>query len=170
MAHTATATELTTNRPTTRSRISTEANKLGSDDRAAHDWYRFVLSYPPHLVRDYVSRFDSSLEKRVLDPFCGTGTTIVECKKLGVSSIGVEAHPMAHFATATKVDWGVDPSELEGSSRRIATAAIDELEASGIIDDPAPALIAEMPDRQKLRTLSPEIEKLLLKNSIPPLH
>jgi hypothetical protein len=170
MAHTATATEPTTNPPTARSRISTEANKLGSNDRAAHDWYRFVLSYPPHLVRDYVARFDGLLEKRVLDPFCGTGTTIVECKKLGVSSIGVEAHPMAHFASATKVDWGVDPSELEESSRRIARTAIDELEASGIIDDPAPALIAEMPDRQKLRTLSPEIQKLLLKNSIPPLH
>ncbi|PYL43906.1 MAG: hypothetical protein DMF42_02620 [Verrucomicrobia bacterium] len=63
--------------------ISPEANKLSNDDRAAHDWYRFVLSYPPHLVRDYLSRFRASPEKRVLDPFCGTGTTIVECKKLG---------------------------------------------------------------------------------------
>jgi hypothetical protein len=76
---------------------------------------------------------------------------------------------MAHFASATKVDWNVDPSELEESSQRIAAAAIDELEANGIIDDPAPVLIAEMPDRQNLRKLSPEIEKLLLKNSISPL-
>lgn len=155
--------------PTDRRRISTEANKLGSTDRAAHDWYRFVLSYPPHLVRDYLARFDASPERFVLDPFCGTGTTIVECKKLGVPSIGVEAHPMAHFASATKVDWDVDPHELENSSWGIAKAAIDELEASGIIDDPSPALIAEMPDRRKLRTLSPEIQKLLLTNSISPL-
>ncbi len=168
MAHTATATEPTTNLEARR-RISPDANKLSVDDRAAHDWYRFVLSYPPHLVRDYLARFRVSSEQRVLDPFCGTGTTLVECKKLGVSSIGVEAHPMAHFASATKVDWNVDPSELEESSQRIAAAAIDELEANGIIDDPAPLLIAEMPDRQNLRTLSPEIEKLLLKNSISPL-
>ncbi|PYJ66619.1 MAG: DNA methyltransferase [Verrucomicrobia bacterium] len=149
--------------------ISPEANKLSNDDRAAHDWYRFVLSYPPHLVRDYLSRFRASPEKRVLDPFCGTGTTIVECKKLRVPSIGVEAHPMAHFASATKTAWNIDPAELEESSRRVAAAANAELEASGIIDDPAPALIAEMPDRQKLRTLSPEVEKLLLTNSISPL-
>jgi len=32
-------------------------NKLKDADRAFHDWYRFVLSYPPHLVRDYSSRF-----------------------------------------------------------------------------------------------------------------
>ena len=169
MAEAAPSIDLRVDPTTPRRRISGEANKLSSDDRAAHDWYRFVLSYPPHLVRDYLSRLNGSPEKRVLDPFCGTGTTIVECKKLGVPSIGVEAHPMAHFASTTKVDWDVDPRELEDSSRRIAAAAIDELEASGIIDDPAPALIAEMPDRKKLRTLAPEIEKLLLGNSISPL-
>src|SRR6266403_3656907 len=102
-----------------------ESNRLEVADRAAHDWYRFVLSYPPHLVRDYLARFDASQKKRVLDPFCGTGTTIVECKKLGVPSIGVEAHPMAHFASATKVDWDVDPDELDDSSRHIAKAAIE---------------------------------------------
>jgi len=53
--------------------ISPEANKLSNDDRAAHDWYRFVLSYTPHLVRDYFARFDGSSQKHVLDPFCGTG-------------------------------------------------------------------------------------------------
>jgi DNA modification methylase len=150
-------------------RISADANKLGSDDRAVHDWYRFVLSYPPHLVRDYLARFDGSSQKRVLDPFCGTGTTIVECKKLRIPSVGVEAHPMAHFASATKVDWEIDPEELRESSRRVAAAAISELEANGIIDDPAPLLITEMPDRKKLRSLSLEIQKLLLTNSISPL-
>ena len=34
------------------------SNKLGADDRAAHDWYRFVLSFPPHLVREYLDRFE----------------------------------------------------------------------------------------------------------------
>jgi hypothetical protein len=152
MVHTATATERTI-KIGVRRRISPDANKLSIDDRAAHDWYRFVLSYPPHLVRDYLARFRVSSEQRVLDPFCGTGTTVVECKKLGVPSIGAEVHPMANFASATKVDWGVDPSELEESSQRIAAAATDELEANGIIDDPAPVLIAEMPDRKNLRTL-----------------
>ena len=34
-----------------------EANKLSQEDRPAHDWFRFVLSYPPHLVPDYLERF-----------------------------------------------------------------------------------------------------------------
>jgi tRNA G10 N-methylase Trm11 len=71
-----------------------EDNKLRLEDRAAHDWYRFVLSFPPHLVRDYVARFGLDSNQRVLDPFCGTGTTLVECKKLGIPSVGTEPNPM----------------------------------------------------------------------------
>jgi tRNA G10 N-methylase Trm11 len=56
-------------------------NKLHLTDRAFHDWYRFVLSFPPHLVRYYFDRFNLDSNKIVLDPFCGTGTTIVEAKK-----------------------------------------------------------------------------------------
>ena len=33
------------------------ANKLNAKDRAFHDWYRFVLSFPPHLVREYINKF-----------------------------------------------------------------------------------------------------------------
>ena len=65
-----------------------ETNKLLPEDRPAHEWYRFVLSFPPHLVRTYLHRFGINRTHQVLDPFCGTGTTLVECKKLGIPSIG----------------------------------------------------------------------------------
>jgi len=55
-----------------------EDNKLRVEDRAAHDWYRFVLSFPAHLVRTYLDRFGLAPGHTVLDPFCGTGTTLVE--------------------------------------------------------------------------------------------
>ncbi len=74
-------------------------NRLYVEDAAAHEWYRFVLSYPPHLVRDYIQRFGLNSSHTLLDPFCGTGTTLVESKKLGIQSIGIEANPMAHFAS-----------------------------------------------------------------------
>jgi hypothetical protein len=77
-------------------------NKLMPHDRAAHDWYRFVLSFPPHLVRQYIERFNLDHKSILLDPFCGTGTTLVECKKRGIPSIGVEAHPMACLASCVK--------------------------------------------------------------------
>lgn len=118
--------------------LRSDSNRLEPADRPAHDWYRFILSYPPHLVRQYVERFSLDCGATVLDPFCGTGTTVVECQKLGLVGIGIEAHPMAHFASTTKADWTPDPDQLERAAARIAEKALDVLERQGIIDDPQP--------------------------------
>jgi len=145
------------------------ANKLNPEDRAAHEWYRFVLSFPPHLVRDYLYRFGVRSRHRVLDPFCGTGTTIVECKKLGVPSVGIEANPMAHFASQVKVDWGLDPDGLLRHANQIAKAVRAELESAGIDDAALPLWRAHRKQALQLRTLPEENQELLLTNSISPL-
>src|SRR6266851_10345427 len=103
------------------------SNKLLPIDAPVHDWYRLVLSYPPHLVRHYLSLFKVDKFKQVLDPFCGTGTTLVECKKLGIPSVGVEANPMAHFASDTKVNWKPDPAGLIRHANKIAELASAEI-------------------------------------------
>ncbi len=82
----------------TQDKTGTELNRPYVDDLPVHEWYRFVLSYPPHLVRDYVTRFGLGPGRRVLDPYCGTGTTLVECKKLGIESVGTEPNPVVHMA------------------------------------------------------------------------
>lgn len=149
--------------------LRADANRLDASDRAAHDWYRFVLSFPPHLVRDYLVRFGVDQTATVLDPFCGTGTTLVECKKHSIPSIGIEAHPMSYFASTTKLDWSPDPDELEHIATSIAERAVDRLERDGIIDDPQPNLIHELPRLVALRKLPSETDKLLLTASISPL-
>jgi hypothetical protein len=35
-------------------------NTLRQEDRAFHDWYRFVLSFPPHLVRHDLGKFSAT--------------------------------------------------------------------------------------------------------------
>jgi len=149
---------------------NSEINKLYPEDRAIHEWYRFVLAFPPHLVRDYVERFGLSGGRRVLDPFCGTGTVLVECKKLGVASVGVEANPMARFASRVKVDWSPDPDGLVRHAQTVAAAARAIIEADGIED--APPFDRARAGLEGLRRLPIEAEKLLLAGSIspPPLH
>jgi DNA modification methylase len=148
-----------------------EANKLLPQDRPAHNWYRFVLSFPPHLVRDYLGRFRIRQKHTVLDPFCGTGTTLVECKKLGVPSIGIEANPMAHFASQVKLDWAVDPRALANDAEKIAEKTLEQLREEGIEDGGLPLLnkaCGSPTNGNVLRFLPRETEKLLLGNSISP--
>lgn len=155
---------------TRRRTANSDANKLQPEDRAAHDWYRFVLSFPPHLVRDYARKFGLEPGHRVLDPFCGTGTTLVECKKLGIESVGSEVNPVAHFACQVKTNWTPDPDGLAEHAVKVAERLRARLCVEGIREDPV--LCLERPFPSGLRQLSPETEKLLLSNSISalPLH
>lgn len=147
-----------------------EDNKLRIEDRAAHDWYRFVLSFPAHLVRDYISRFEVGPTGLVLDPFCGTGTTLVECKKLGIPSIGIESNPMASFASHVKVDWSIDPKGLFEHADYIAKRTWEKLDATGIGDSSHfPLFTKERKRLVDLESLPSEKLKLLLKDSISPL-
>lgn len=145
-------------------------NKLQPEDRPAHAWYRFVLSFPPHLIRDYLDRFGISRGNCVLDPFCGTGTTLVECQKQGVNSVGIEANPVAHFASATKLSWGIDGRRLKKHSDGVAEAAEQLLEAEGLQDEVHPLFRTN--ERRKcasLQAFSEEAQKLLLTSSISPV-
>lgn len=144
-----------------------ETNRLHVEDRAVHEWYRFVLSFPAHLVREYLDQFNINNSHRVLDPFCGTGTVLIECKKIGIPSEGIEVNPMAYFATKVKTDWRADPDRLVEHARIIAIMAVNMLACDGIEDNPIFGIAQNA--STNLRTLSAEDTKLLLDNSISPL-
>ncbi|MCG8347265.1 MAG: site-specific DNA-methyltransferase [Chloroflexales bacterium] len=146
---------------------NSDANKLYDEDRAIHEWYRFVLSFPPHLVRHYLERFGAHSGYRILDPFCGTATTLVECKKHGIEGVGIEGNPVAHFAGCVKTAWDVNPSALVAEGQRIAEMAHEQLFLLGIQDE-MPLLPTTSVDIA-LRTLPAEQAALILTNSISPL-
>jgi len=127
-------------------------NKLQLNDRSFHDWYRFVLSFPPHLVRYYLDMFDIDSNMSVLDPFCGTGTTIIEAKKNLICSYGLEANPMAAFASTVKSNWKNQFKRI----REIANAVIAR--AHQLSDNISGDYL----------TFSDDQKSVVLKNSISP--
>lgn len=130
------------------------ANKVTVEDRIFHEWYRFVLSFPPHLVSDYITQFRLGSQSVILDPFCGTGTTVVEAKLHGINNIGIEANPVAHLASSVKTAWDIDPDRLYASAQEIAQSALNTRGYQG---------------QKRLRSLPKESFNLLLKSSISPL-
>ena len=102
-------------------------NVIQKSDRRVHDWYRFVLSYPPHLVRKYIERFALSSDDLLLDPFCGTGTTLVEAKLHGIPSVGCDAHPFAVLVSRVKVSPHLDSEYLREYLKQIAANATQQM-------------------------------------------
>ena len=92
---------------------------------------------------------------RVLDPFCGTGTTIVECKKHGIEGVGIESHSMLHFAGNVKINWSVDARKLLAHAHKTAFLAAQKF--------------GQCRNANDCFNLNEAKKKLLLTDSISPL-
>lgn len=103
-------------------------------DDAVHGWYQFVLAYPDHLVPTVLERFSVDTSSIILDPFCGTGTTLVECKKLGLPSVGIDANPASVLASEVKTDWNIDATLVDQLARQ-AVAAVTPISEAILLDD-----------------------------------
>ncbi len=88
-----------------------------------HHWYRMVLGYPDHLVASLFERLSVKRTSRVLDPFCGSGTTLVECMKRGVASVGIDANPVAVLASLAKTTWNLDSKRLVDMAQQVRRRA-----------------------------------------------
>lgn len=91
-------------------------NRLQTADAAIHGWYRFVLGYPPHLVREYLDTLGAEPDRDwIFDPFCGTATTPVEARLLGFASHSADANPISILAARVKLAWDIDLGSMRST-------------------------------------------------------
>jgi len=84
------------------------------NDSIVHDWYKTVFGFSPELVRSIISAFGIKLRKEIiLDPFCGTGTTMVEAKKHKIHSLGIDTNPPFSLSSQIKLFWDLDIDYIE---------------------------------------------------------
>ncbi len=140
-------------------------NQVMVEDKPIHNWYRFVLSFPPHLVRKYIKEFELTDKSTVLDPFCGTGTTLVEAKLNQINSIGIEANPFPFFASQTKLNWNICVDTFLKEVNKIFQLVNLKLQEHCLND------FFSIPETYKFKVkfLEKETHKLLIKDSISPI-
>jgi len=71
-------------------------------ERFTHYLFRYPAKFHPPVARALIERYTSRGDV-VLDPFCGSGTLLVEARTMGRSSIGVDVDPLAVAIARSKV-------------------------------------------------------------------
>lgn len=70
-----------------------------------HNWYNFKEGYAAELVESMLSEFSIRPGSLVLDPFAGSGTTLLCAQMKGMSTIGFDIDPFFTFVQKCKIDW-----------------------------------------------------------------
>ncbi|HUT03368.1 MAG TPA: hypothetical protein VM163_05700 [bacterium] len=82
--------------------------------RHIHRWASYVQGFSASFVESTIRRHCRDYPNlRVLDPFAGCGTVLVQSKLLGYPSLGTELNPLLSFVAGVKVNsWDVSPARL----------------------------------------------------------
>lgn len=81
---------------------------LNNEDKIIHRWYTYLQDFPPELVWNKLTEYGVNSKQIVLDPFVGSGTTLITAKLFGVDGIGIDINPVANFVTSCKTEWKID--------------------------------------------------------------
>lgn len=72
--------------------------------QALHSIHPYPAKFIPQIPNTLISQLMTGEDSYILDPFCGSGVTLVEAQKLGFKSIGVDLNPIACLISRTKVN------------------------------------------------------------------
>jgi DNA modification methylase len=94
----------------------------------------FRGNWPPQMARNLIIRY-SKLGEKVLDQMCGSGTTLIECKLLGRSAIGVDINPDCIMLTRDRLDFNYSPLDFSFPNVTIKTYVGDARNLNSIEND-----------------------------------
>ncbi len=88
-----------------------------------HRWFRYSAGFSAEWVERVLADWQINSHHLVLDPFAGSGTVPIVCEKLGIRSIGVEAHPVVARICQAKLLWSTPVGQFTTLAEQINQAA-----------------------------------------------
>ena len=134
-----------------------------------HRWYRYTAGFSGAWVGYMLERGKREGRHRVLDPFAGSGTVMVESMLHGVDSIGIESNPYVYNIACAKLQWAdFDVESLTAACLNVLKRAkhmeVGRTEYPELIYRCFPSATLSKLDALKLSCL--EIEDVKLRNFV----
>lgn len=94
--------------------------KRQSTRYSVHGLHEYKGKFNPQIVKAILNIFGVDDGCRVLDPFCGSGTTLVEASQIGATATGYDINPFAVFLANAKLQaLQTSPKSLDDDLDRI---------------------------------------------------
>lgn len=109
---------------------------MPSTTYATHGMHSYPAKLIPHIPHYFINNIHFSKHgSRVLDPFCGSGTVLVEAKLSGRNSFGLDINPLARLLTKVKTT-ALDTEKLEAMLERMMSRILSSESEIQVIDFP----------------------------------
>lgn len=73
-----------------------------SSSKDLHSIHPYPAKFIPEIPRRLIDLFHLGRDYAVMDPFCGSGTTLLEANRMGYDAIGIDLHPLACLIAKVK--------------------------------------------------------------------
>ena len=134
--------------------------------RVAHSGIEGIHPYPAKFIAELPRALLHALPvppgTAVLDPFCGGGTTLAECQRRGLRSVGIDLNPVA--CLMARVKTAPRPSDLKDIAATVVARAQHEIGAGAIPPIPNVDHWFERPIQRALVALTDAVA------AAPPVH
>lgn len=88
-----------------------------------HRWFRYSAGFSAQWVEQEINLALQQGEVKLLDPFAGSGTTLIVGKRCGVASLGVEAHPFVARIARAKLAYLESVEQFIETGKKIQSVA-----------------------------------------------
>ncbi len=88
-----------------------------------HRWFRFSAGFSAKWVETVIIKAKEQEKIAVLDPFAGSGTTLLASEQIGVECYGIEAHPFVTRVARAKLLYRTDPDAYLQQTQNVVRLA-----------------------------------------------
>lgn len=88
---------------------------------SAHGLHEYKGKFNPQVPKAILNILAVASGSRVLDPFCGSGTSLIEAIHLGMRATGTDINPLAVFLANAKITaLSKDPEEIRTAAKAVS--------------------------------------------------
>ena len=100
-----------------------DLNKFG----VIHKWYDYLEDFPYSLIEEKIIEYKLKPESLIVEPFAGSGTTLISANLFKCNAVGFDANPLMTFISEVKTTWDIDLNLYKKETLNISKRFVKEI-------------------------------------------